>query len=117
MIVRLGLINRHVDLAHISSVGEAQFIDRMGHGGWFCGFDIDFFLHDTPRRYEWMAEECGGVKYTPSVSHMLEHEDGTWLSRPDTKKHGELICVRNLNARILRDIIEPWKQWKDHASA
>jgi hypothetical protein len=115
MIVRLGLINRHVDLAHIQSVGEARFFNRMGSGGWFCGFDIDFLLQDMPRRYEWPAEECGGVRYHDG-KHQLEYVDGYWSHWDREPGHGELVCLRNLNGRILKEIIEPWKQWKDHGS-
>lgn len=121
MIVRLGLINRHVDLAHIQTVGPAYFNNLMGSGGWFVGFSIDFMLQDKPRHYEWRAEEFGDTVKFEEDCHWIQYEDGTWTNNPGNgerhKEHGKLMCLKILDERIERDIVGPWKEWKDFGGA
>ncbi len=38
----------HIDLSKLVGVSEAYFIDRMGWGGYFVGFDMQFQLMDNP---------------------------------------------------------------------
>lgn len=42
----------HMDLSKIVSISDARFIDRMGSGGFFAGFDIHIQLLDKPVHYE-----------------------------------------------------------------
>lgn len=42
----------HIDLDHILWISDAQFVDRMGNGGYFVAFEIQFMLQDKPLRYE-----------------------------------------------------------------
>lgn len=46
----------HIDLARILEIGDAVFIDRMGSGGYFVGFYIQYQLRDEPVWYEFEGE-------------------------------------------------------------
>lgn len=127
MILKLSLINRHVDLSHIQSVGPAYFNNLMGSGGWFVGFSIDFILRDKPVHYEWQAGDFGNsIEFRLADGpfnggHWAKYEDETWTNNPgdgrDHPEHGRLVCLKVLDERILRDIVEPWKAWKDTVRA
>jgi hypothetical protein len=45
-------IGKHIDLSKVIAISDAEFINRMGHGGYFVGFEIDVQLRDEPIRYE-----------------------------------------------------------------
>jgi hypothetical protein len=45
-------IGKHIDLSKVVAISDAEFIDRMGSGGFYVGFDIHIQLLDNPIRYE-----------------------------------------------------------------
>ena len=48
--------NEHIDLSHILTISDAVFINRMGHGGLFVEFSIEFILRDSPITYSFDSQ-------------------------------------------------------------
>lgn len=48
---------KHIDLDRILDISPAIFIDRMGYGGHFVGFSIQFQLRDDAIWYEYSAAQ------------------------------------------------------------
>jgi hypothetical protein len=46
----------HVDLDHILTVSPAYFDDRMGSGGYFVAFHIQFILRDRPIVFDYEVD-------------------------------------------------------------
>lgn len=87
-------IGKHIDLSKVIAISDARFIDRMGHGGYFVGFEIDVQLRDEPIKYvrgfEYI-EESEGLK-------IVYGEDG---NTP--------LAVERLQAQI-DHLVEQWKE-------
>lgn len=52
MIIRVDFMKKYIDLTKIVSISDAYFIDRMGSGGYYVGFDIECQLLEKPIHYE-----------------------------------------------------------------
>lgn len=104
---RIPFLGTHINLAAIQSVSDAQFIDRMGSGGWFVGFSITMELVDQPLVFEWEAAELGGVRFVQTVGHQVQFVSGDW-GRPDQRPAAELVPVRNLQRQIDEQLIPSW---------
>lgn len=50
MIVKT-FIGKYMDLSKVVSISDAYFIDHMGHGGYFAGFEIHIQLLEKPIEY------------------------------------------------------------------
>jgi hypothetical protein len=103
MMIIKAFFNKHIDLTKIVAVSDAYFIDRMGHGGWFVGFDIDVQLLDKPIKYtrpltdgeyfyEFKADRSGR-------GHVLLY----------SKDEKTPVCVENLQKQI-DGLIQQWKE-------
>lgn len=101
----------HIDLDKIVRVGDAYFIDNMGSGGWYVGFNVDVQLRDAPLEYcrelSYM-EENGEAKF--DKCHLLALTNGTWTSESymvsgDTK----IVAVVNLQKEV-DALVEEWKK-------
>lgn len=49
--------NQHIDLSHILSISDAVFHDRMGYGGFYVEFNIEFILRDKPITYSFETQK------------------------------------------------------------
>ena len=58
----------HIDLSHILSISDAYFVDRMGSGGYFVEFQIQFILRDSPIFYTEYAKDILPKTYDGNMS-------------------------------------------------
>ena len=91
---------KYIDLDKLISVSDAEFIDRMGYGGYFVGFEMRFQLQDNPMCYqrELVAPE----------EYIFDHENSKFIL---VTNNGSLKCVENLQKQI-DELIEAWKSFK-----
>ena len=85
---------KHIDLSKIVSISDAYFIDHMGRGGWFVGFDIDFQLKDDLTKYIKEVEE---IRFGDVLE--LKMIDGTFVKINDVrtiKDKSKILDVKNL---------------------
>lgn len=54
----------HIDLTKIVSVSDAYFMDRMGSGGYYWGFDVHCQLLDRPIHLEYDSDELNVEVHT-----------------------------------------------------
>ena len=66
--------NEHIDLSHILTISDAVFINRMGHGGLFVEFSIEFILRDSPITYSFDTQLDLHMEFTqyPSKEFKLQ---------------------------------------------
>jgi hypothetical protein len=111
-IVHSGLLRRHIDLDAIVSVSDAYFMDHMGSGGWFVGFEIHFQLLDKPikyvrgfrddeQHYE-MGEKTSGAFY-------LTFTDGTKDRAHSKANEGKTILAVHRLQQEVNELVKLWK--------
>jgi hypothetical protein len=114
-VIRVPFLAKHVDLDAIIYVNHARFIDKMGSGGLYVGFEMQFRLVDAP--FQWWRE----LKYE-TEQRFIHHKDsgghhevlrtnGEWVHHLEVGEH-ELACVLTLQNEMLTQIIEPWRRRK-----
>ncbi len=89
----------HIDLTKIVSVSNAYFIDRMGSGGYYWGFDVHCQLIDRPIHLEFEDHELG------VDSHPIDSQGRPGLLPPEM---AELEGISKLQPQI-EEFIELWK--------
>lgn len=103
----------HIDLDHILWISDAQFVDRMGNGGYFVAFEIQFMLQDKPLRYE---EHLGySDKYFRTArddkngfSHWeILTVDNEWVKLDCKLNHKTFKCAADLQKKV-NIIIQAW---------
>lgn len=101
---------RHIDLSKIVSITDAYFINRMGSGGYFVGFEIECQLLEKPIEFE---KSFDYDEYT--------HKDGTKVKMVNGEYqefHGyrsgygeeNILAVHRLQKQV-DVIIEQWKEY------
>lgn len=94
MIVRT-FMGTHIDLSKVISISDAYFINKMGFGGWFVGFDIHIQLLDEPIHY---SRGFVHDEYIYNDKHELIYgRDGKTI-----------LAVERLQHQI-NDLIKQWK--------
>lgn len=92
-------IGKHIDLSKVVAISDARFINRMGFGGYFVGFEIHCQLLDKPiiyeRKFDWDESERGDVRA------IIYGED-----------EQTPLAVERLQKQI-DELIEQWKQLKE----
>lgn len=101
----------HIDLDKIIAIGDAEFLDKMGSGGWFVTFSIDVQLRDTPITYT--RELVFNTEYEFKHEHHAIMIDGPSIAariidRVDPKR---ILAVANLQKQI-DELISVWKARK-----
>ena len=48
--------NEHIDLSHILTISDPAFVNRMGYGGLFVEFSIEFILRDRSITYSFNTQ-------------------------------------------------------------
>lgn len=96
---------KYIDLDRLVSVSEASFEDRMGHGGYFVSFEMQFQLMEQPLKYTRHLKL--DVDYVRNEDNEMYGRDYTLL-RDDA---GVLLCEKKLNAQI-QEILNAWEEWK-----
>jgi hypothetical protein len=94
----------YIDLDKLVSVGKAEFIDRIGCGGWFVGFEMHFQLMDKPIYFERILHEPEEYSYNPNEIRKFQ------IVRSADDK---LKCVENLQKQI-DELVSDWKSFKDY---
>lgn len=100
----------YIDLDKLVSISDADFVDRMGCGGWFVRFTMEFQLRETPLvfqrsltedEYEWdNGKEC----------HLLGLTNGGWVECP-VEDREIIIAVNNLQS-VINEIVLNWENLK-----
>ena len=116
----------YIDFGKLISVTSAYFIDCMGVGGWFVGFDLKFQDSSNPVHYEreLVHNFTGHVSdggeswfdHEQHHCHMLLMSDGSSIPAPDCRslnKHSTSIrAVANLQKQI-EGLIKDWETYKN----
>lgn len=99
---------KNIDLSRVVSISDAYFIDKMGSGGYYVGFEIHCQLLDAPIKYtrpfeydEYTHE--GGVK-VKLINGEFENTSNFLYG----ENHRRILAVRRLQAQI-NELIEQWK--------
>lgn len=98
-------IGKHIDLSKVVSISDAHFIDRMGSGGFYVGFEIHCQLLDQPIKYERMFEydeaDYSGHRPTPVTIQGSYHQFYN-------ANEEDILAVQRLQKQI-DELIEQWK--------
>lgn len=101
----------HIDLSHILEISPAVFIDRMGCGGYYVGFYIQFILRDAPIWYEFNLSHAGdGARFIPEGFELYKYENNTYISLPPEEVSA--ACLPLLQKEVDK-IVEEWKKFKE----
>jgi hypothetical protein len=106
-------IGKHIDLSKLVSIGDAQFVDRMGSGGFYVAFEIHIQLLDNPIQYmrELSHDEVIHYPYpdhrspTPVTVSGKERDSFEYMSR---EYESDILAVQRLQKQI-DDLVEQWK--------
>lgn len=90
-----------LDLDHIQAVEDAEFVDRMGFGGWYAEFRVWLMFREEPLVYSHRFDETEyRFVITPDKSH---HEalltDGSWTKDPQDNETN-IAAVANLQKKV-----------------
>lgn len=105
-------INKYIDLSKVVSISDARFIDRMGSGGYFVGFEIEVQLLEKPiiytRKFDYSEEGWDGKQ------HLVIMTDGSkipgrHLFSVSKKEESKILAVKNLQNQI-DELVEQWKK-------
>ena len=86
--------NEHIDLSHILTISDPVFVNRMGYGGLFVEFSIEFILRDKPITYSFDTQRDLCMEFTQYPSE-------------EFKLQALKLMQDNLNI-----LIETWKDYK-----
>lgn len=100
-------IGKYIDLSKVVSISDAYFINRMGHGGYFVGFEIHCQLLEQPIKYERMLD--WGEEGKGRDVKMVDGE----CAEPPNIFHGnqydkDILAVHNLQKQI-DELVEQWR--------
>jgi hypothetical protein len=120
MIVK-AFIGKHIDLDKVVSISDARFINLMGSGGYFVGFEIYIQLLDKPIKYmrefdrdevSWENKVIDNKTY-PSVPRpvTVSGSDRDSHYYTDGKLDFDILAVQRLQAQI-DELVEQWKECK-----
>lgn len=124
----------HIDLSKIISISDARYIDRMGYGGLYVGFEIIVQLRDEPIKYERKVDQIHTVNILDNknsdnpaesvflmqdsiergyhvgviVDGKVEYHHHGHLYRVKDFDPKNLICVINLQKQI-DELLNEWK--------
>lgn len=102
---------KHIDLSKVISISDAYFIDRMGSGGYYVGFDIQAQLLDNPIRYEREFEHCESGRDCDHRPYPLRM-DGRQVPAShyhNSKTDEDIMAVIRLQEQV-DELIEQWKE-------
>jgi len=116
MIYKSETLKRHIDLSKILSISDAHFIDRMGEGGWFVGFEILFQLQDQPLKFMRGLRDPDEIRWHRATINDRGNFELAYLN-PDgsiefRQRHIPglpILAVVNLQAEI-DDLVAVWKK-------
>lgn len=92
---------RYIDLEHLVSISDAKFIDRMGSGGFYVGFEINLLMIDQPIVYERKFE------YDETDRHS-SHRQKPVMAPYSNRTLAEI----RLQAQV-DDLVKQWKEYKE----
>lgn len=101
---------KHIDLSKVVSISDAYFIDRMGSGGYYVGFDIEVQLMENPihyrREFKWDEKDYEGSKPKVKLVNGKLEDAFTFFS---DKFNTRILAVNRLQKQV-DELIEQWKQ-------
>lgn len=110
-IIHSPLLKRHIDLDKIAAISDAYFMDHMGSGGWFVGFEIHMQLLDKPIKWaRGFAEDEKDYSYTPGHHNgvfYLVFTDGSKDTRDSVE--GKTILAVDRLQREIDELVRLWR--------
>jgi hypothetical protein len=99
---------KHIDLSKVIAISDAYFIDRMGRGGYYVGFDITCQLLEKP--ISCTIDICTGecVRFDEELNHHTLLINGEFKLLRDINNKKDIQAVKNLQAKV-DEIITAWK--------
>lgn len=104
-ICHIEFMQRYIDLSSLVEVSEPRFIDHMGYGGWFVGFNYRFAGDTEPKTYARGLREKHGEVADYEMWYDGNHH------RFVADASGEPIAVNNLRRDML-ELLEKWSTFK-----
>jgi len=104
--------NKWIDLSAILTIDEPEFINHMGYGGWFVGFEIQFALREDTT---YISRELDDREQYVNNGHWLigidgkKYKDGREVYAMDV----EPVCVKNMREEQFTPLFNEWKKYKD----
>ena len=104
--------NKHIDLSKVVSISDAYFINRMGSGGYYVGFEMEVQLLDKPIKYTrefkdnekyWDGKQRGIIM---ADKHRISNRDLYILSE---EEESQVLAVKNLQIQV-DELIVQWKK-------
>jgi len=102
---------QYIDLNHILMISDAYFIDRMGNGGWFRGFSIQFMFMDKPRDFVFDVDREKYVRFKDEHQLLIK---GEWIGARNLHLYdaNQSDAVKDLQVKV-DEVIRVWKEFKD----
>jgi hypothetical protein len=104
-----------IDLDHVLAITDAGFINQMGFGGWYVGFQVVMAFRDKPLVFEreLTKDEQGWdhdkKSLTSSATPYLFNVDGSRSYKPDwNADHKQFLCVSRVQSEVDK-LIEAWR--------
>jgi hypothetical protein len=92
----------HIDLDHVQAVRPVYFEDRMGRGGYYAGFSIQYILQDKPVFREWEPSELGLYRLDSATA------ESQMVAAVERRFHAPLIKAwEKENACATRQNVQP----------
>ena len=101
----------HIDLSKLVSISNAQFIDRMGSGGYYVGFHMDFQLLDRPlvKEFELTVEENPWIEEGNNAYSLLLTDGTVHNDKHPPADESTIQAVANLQMKI-DALIKVWDE-------
>lgn len=99
----------YIDLDKLIHVSEAYFIDRMGFGGWYVGFKMEFQLRETAIEFIRELNESEFQYDDEKGRHLLKltnNELAVWVD-----DYKEVLAVSNMQ-KIVNTLVFNWQVYR-----
>ena len=87
---------KYIDLTKIVAITDAEFIDRMGYGGYYVGFTIYCQLLEKP------------IVYERKLDYREEKYENGKIHAKTNDRNGKILAEENLQKQV-DEIVSMWK--------
>ena len=119
-------MKRYIDLSSLVEVTDPEFVDRMGYGGWFVGFNYRFAGDEKSRTHMrelrddvevkrlQPTEEHDGYKYSHPLLAITSPNGARIFIDPQYSKLDDynILAVQNMRAEM-QELLDAWQRWKE----